>query len=88
VIADFEMTFKGQRDFEALHLAEEWCRANGYSYGRLERGAPIGLLRGDFDISKWRGMTAAEREALHGTMSTSDLSYRHGPVVIRIKAMA
>jgi hypothetical protein len=45
---DFEMTFKGQRDFEALYKAFDWCAGNGYSYGRLERGAPIGLLRGDF----------------------------------------
>lgn len=85
---DFEITFKGTHEFEALFAAQKWCEANGYSYGRLERGAPIGLLRGDFEISKWRNMSAAERKALHGTISTANLSYREGPVVIRIKAMA
>ncbi|MBB4126260.1 hypothetical protein GGR77_001550 [Xanthomonas translucens] len=77
LVVRFEVT----GDFVALRAAEAWCRERGVSYGPQQRGAPIGLLVGDYVISKWRGMSAAERAALHGTI-TGDT--RNGPLVLRI----
>jgi hypothetical protein len=81
----FSSVFSGEKEFGALEKAHRWCEENGYSYGRLERGSPIGLLKGDFDIQKWRNLDSALREALHGTITSSDFTYRRGPVTIRIK---
>ncbi|MBB5875857.1 hypothetical protein [Xanthomonas sp. 3498] len=74
--------FNDTGDFAALRAAEAWCRERGVSYGSQQRGAPIGLLVGDYAIAKWRNLSKAERAALHGTI-TGDT--RNGPVVLRIK---
>lgn len=68
--------------FAALYAAQDWCKANGISYGSSQAGAPTGLLRGDFAISKWRNLSTSERAELDGTM-TGD--FRNGPVTIDLK---
>lgn len=69
--------------FTALYAAEDWCKANGISYGRLcGPGLPIGLMRGDFDIQKWRNLRQSERAALDGKMSGN---FRSGPITIDLK---
>jgi hypothetical protein len=68
-------------DFRANEAAERWLDENGYSVGRMQGSAPRGILRGDFDIQKWRNLSDAERDALHGTM-TGD--FRDGPITVRI----
>ena len=79
----FEKTFDQQGDFAALYAASNWLRANGYSCGSWQRGSPCGIMRGlEWSISKWRGMNARERDALHGQMSGDG---RNGPITIRIK---
>ena len=70
-------------DFVACNAAEEWCKENGISVGRMQGPAPRGLLRGDFDIAKWRNLSRSEIEQLHGRM-TGDM--RNGPVVVSINA--
>lgn len=69
--------FTDRGDFAAYDKAVDWCRAAGYSVGMMQRGEPIGLMFGDVCISKWRNMTPAEREELHGRI-TGD--FRKGPV--------
>jgi len=73
--------FEGVADFEAMHKAEEWCRLRGISVGRNQRGAPRGLLFGEYDIQKWRNLGLRERLALDGDMA-GDM--RHGPVTVTI----
>ena len=80
-----KITFTGTEDFEALEKARNWCKANGYSYGELQADAPTGLLKGDYDISKWRNMDADEIARLDGTMNAPGRTYRSGPVTIRLK---
>ncbi len=75
-------TFRDAGLFEAATSAEMWCSENGYSVGRMQGKSPRGLLRGNYDIQKWRNLTAADRAALDGTM-TGDM--RNGPVVVWIK---
>lgn len=70
-------------EFKAMHAAERWCAENGFSIGRGQRGSPRGLLRGAWDIAKWRNLSRQERGDLDGTV-TGDA--RSGPVTIRIKA--
>ena len=73
--------FNQAGDFQAIGAACAWCRAHGVSYGSMQRGSPIGMLAGDFSISKWRGMTPRERAALDGRI-TGDM--RNGPVRVEI----
>jgi hypothetical protein len=75
------ITFEGTEDFEAINKAEAFLKSAGFSYGSMQRGEPIGIMFGDFLISKWRNMTAAERHSLHGQI-TADTSFRSGPVHI------
>jgi hypothetical protein len=74
--------FSEKGDFQAYYAACDWCKKNGISYGSMQRDEPIGLMRGDWDISKWRNMTKKEQAALDGIM-TGDK--RNGPVTITMK---
>jgi hypothetical protein len=68
--------------FGALYAAREWCHANGISYGSLCRDMPVGLMRGDYQIAKWKNLTSEERASCDGLMTSSD--FREGDVVIEI----
>ena len=39
--------------FEAYSDACEFLKEHGYSVGSMQRDAPIGVAKGDCDISKW-----------------------------------
>jgi hypothetical protein len=73
--------FTQKGDFAAYYAACHWCKESGISYGSMQRDDPIGLMRGDWDISKWRNMTKKEQSALDGIM-TGDK--RNGPVTIEM----
>ncbi|MCW0447230.1 hypothetical protein [Xanthomonas sacchari] len=81
LIVQFEQT----GEFAALDAARAWCCERGVSYGSLQQGAPIGLLVGDYAISKWRNMSATERAAQHGTITGDG---RNGPLELRIDIAA
>ena len=73
----------GDDTFTAMYAAEKWCAAEGISVGHsCGPGYPRGLLYGDFEIAKFRNLTAKERAALHGKM-TGDM--RAGPITIDLK---
>jgi hypothetical protein len=72
-------------DFSASRAAERFLKRAGFSVGREQRGAPRGILFGDYNIQKWRNLTEANRDALHGIM-TGDM--RSGPVSIIIFSIA
>jgi len=77
------ITFDQQGDFKAYYAAEKWCKENGVSHGSMQRGNPIGLMRGDYVISKWSNMTKKEQGECHGLMKS--VSFRNGPVIIEMK---
>lgn len=79
----FTKTFSEPGNFEALYSAQKWLEQNGYSFGSNCRGSPIGILKGDFIIAKWRNLTKREIDQLDGEL-TGDM--RNGPVTIRLKA--
>lgn len=74
--------FTGTKPFEAMFIAERWCAARGISVGAACRNEPRGLMRGEFDIAKWKNLTPHEREAMDGTMRSND--FRHGPVIVSV----
>ncbi|MBG6083176.1 hypothetical protein [Rubrivivax gelatinosus] len=75
------VVFPQTEAFEATWAAERWCSERGISVGGAQRGAPRGLLYGDFVIAKWRNLRRDEIAALHGRMTGDP---RHGPVIIDI----
>ena len=77
-----EKTFENEGTFAALHAAQIWCYENGISYGSLCGRDPVGLMWGDYAISKWHNLTADERRECHGTMTAGN--FRDGPVKIKI----
>lgn len=79
---EFTKTFASEETFKALYLAQDWLRENGYSYGSTCRDQPIGILKGDWVIAKWRNLTAKEVAGLDGVLAGSP---RHGPVEVRLK---
>jgi len=74
--------FKSSETFGASRLAEKWCDDQGISYGSSQADGPQGLLFGDYQIAKWRNLTAKERKQLHGMM---DGDGRTGPITVYIK---
>jgi hypothetical protein len=81
-----EITFNQTGDFKAVNAAQKWLHENGYSYGSMCMDMPIGILKGDWCIAKWRNLNAKERKQLDGQLISKD--FREGPVVIQLKEPA
>lgn len=75
------LTFSDIGDFAAMRRAERFLEDAGFSVGHAQRGAPRGILYGDYDIQKWRNLNERHRAALHGVM-TGDM--RNGPVTVAL----
>ena len=78
-----EMTFDQTTDFAAVNAARNWLQEQGYSYGSMCMDMPIGILKGNWTIAKWRNLTAKERKQLDGQLVSKDV--RNGPVVVQLK---
>ncbi len=76
------ITFDQKGDFSAIGAARNWCQENGYSCGSMCRNLPIGLLKGDWVIAKWRNLTKKEISQLNGRITSAD--FREGPVSVII----
>jgi hypothetical protein len=77
----YELTFFKEGTFESYYEATSWCRNNGYSYGSMCSPQPIALIKGDYNIAKWKNLTSRERYEVDGIM-TGD--FREGEVRIKI----
>jgi len=77
---NFQFEFSGEQ-FRGLYSAQTFLKAHGFSYGSVQRDAPIGILFGDCIIAKWRNLSDADRSCLHGTITGI---MREGPVVVSI----
>jgi hypothetical protein len=76
-----QIVFRDDRTFKAYHAACRWCNENGFSTGSMCGHQPIGILRGDAIIAKWRNLSQKEISVLDGKM-TGDM--RNGPVTVTI----
>lgn len=83
---DVWKTFTGAADFDALNQARTWCLSLRLSIGRLQRGAPVGLKQGDYNVQKWRLLRWGDRLALDGVMTAPGYTYRSGPVTVIVRA--
>lgn len=75
-------TFDQTGDWQAITAAEQWCKEQGISWGRMCGSSPIGLKRGEWDIMKWRNLSQEDINGLDGTI-TGDM--RNGPVTVNLK---
>ena len=75
-----EIKFTDTGDFIALAKAKAWLKNHDYSCGSMCNRMPIGILKGDWTIAKWRNLTTIERNQLDGQITSQD--FRNGPVVI------
>lgn len=76
------LTFNETGDWAALRAAENWCKENNVSIGTMQAGSPRGLMRGDYQIAKWRNLDNSDKKSLDGQM-TGDM--RHGPITIEMR---
>lgn len=61
------MLFKNTgEDFSGYNAACAWARANGYSVGSMQRGAPTAMFKGDCLVSKWRNLRKEDLKAMDG----------------------
>lgn len=59
--------------FPSDDAAEAALIESGFSIGRNQRSDPRGIMYGDYDIAKWRSLSASDKKCLHGVFQ------RHGP---------
>lgn len=78
-----EIEFNQTGDFSAFYAATDWLKERGYSYGSMCMDMPIGILKGNWCIAKWRNLTITERKQLDGQLVSND--FREGPVVVQLK---
>lgn len=76
-------TFEANGDFGAYYSACEWLKENGFSYGSMQRDDPMGIMKGDWCIAKWRNLSASDKKALDGEMLFS----RGGKCTVSIKSI-
>ena len=74
-------TFTGDPDtFRAYHDAERWAAEQGYSVGRMCSPSPTGIKKGNYDIAKWRNLSAADMTLMDGVIVGDN--FRDGPVTV------
>ena len=78
-----KITFESSKEWHALMLADQFLKSNRYSRGDMQRGAPMGILKGDYVIGKWRNLSECEKYQLDGRVEAE--SFRNGPVVVFLK---
>lgn len=66
--------------FSALRSAEKYLKDKGYSVGPMCGDEPIGFLRGDYNIMKWRNLSESDRFQLDGKIISDN--FRDGNVRI------
>jgi len=76
-----KIVFDDKGTFRAFWSAESWCLIHGYSVGSMCGKNPIGIMKGSHCIQKWRNLSQADKDMLHGKI-TGDM--RNGPVTVEI----
>lgn len=64
-----QKAFDADGDFGAYYAACEWLKQNGFSYGSMQRDDPMGIMKGDWEIAKWRNLSESDKKSLDGQMS-------------------
>lgn len=77
------ITFNEVGTFSSYYAAEAHVKAEGNTTGSMCGPEPIGFAPAEkFDyIAKWRNMTSAERNLVHGVIIQKE-GFREGPVEV------
>lgn len=67
--------------FAATNAAETFLELHGFSVGQMQQNAPRGIRFGSCDINKWRNLSKADIQAMHGAVTGNP---RLGPVTIEL----
>ena len=81
----WERDWQESGDFAAYDAAVRFLEGAGFSVGSMARDEPIGLMFGDYGIAKYRNLSRAERDELHGELRGHK---RQGPIRVVIFARA
>lgn len=77
------ITFLAEGTFKSYYLASGWCREKGYGIGSMCGDMPIGITKGEYNLTeKWRKMKSKERKILNGVMVSND--FREAQVEVYI----
>ena len=79
-----EIIFNAEGDFEAYRDAERFAHENGYSIGSMCSPLPTALIKGDYNVAKWKNLTPAQRFVVDGMITSEGYRFREGPVKITI----
>ena len=74
--------FEGDHDFDAINKAETYAKENGFSFGSMQRGAPMAMYRGIYIVSKWRNLDRQDIAEIDGLILAD--SFRNGPIYVVI----
>ena len=56
-------------DFAFVRRVEDFVKARGFSIGPMQREDPRGIMPAEYDVQKWRNLSAQDRRELHGVMT-------------------
>lgn len=68
-------------DFSGYNAARAALEGAGFSVGTMQRDNPMGLLFGEYAIAKWRNLSDADRDELHGFVRGD---CRNGPMTAHL----
>jgi len=72
-------SFTSDKDFEAIHAAEEFLTSKGYTIGGMCSDEPIAAARGLEYIAKWRNISQKEWPKVEAVIVSENM--RNGPRV-------
>lgn len=54
--------------FACQSKAENFLEEKGYSVGHMQSGSPMGFLKGNYDVMKWRNLDKNDKDRLDGIL--------------------
>lgn len=76
-------TFKVEGTFKSINAARRWLYENGYNEGSMSKNNPIGIVKGQYNLTqKWPNMYPSEKAELDGVIVSND--FREGEVIVYI----
>lgn len=73
IVAADKFTEEDNTDrFACENNAEKYLESKGYAVGRMQSGSPRGLMKGNYEIMKWRNLDSKDKDKLDGIL----VSYR------------
>ena len=72
-------------DFSGFHDAERWLIGLGYSVGPMQGTSPVGVVKGDERVAKWRHLSTQQRQLLDGRIvQHGGFGFRDGSALVAL----